>query len=153
LSDYYKILGIQKNSNQIQIRKAFRELALKYHPDKNKNSEESNQKFMEIVQAYEVLSDERARKRYDDNIFTNEKIFQQQQQEQGFHWTPSADFGNFYSYENLKQYDEKNFREGREGGGGMWDISEKANAGLWKATLILLASLGLVSFFIILKIY
>jgi DnaJ-class molecular chaperone len=151
LSDYYKILGIQKNSNQIQIRKAFRELALKYHPDKNKNSKESNQKFMEIVQAYEVLSDERARKRYDDNIFTNEKIFQQQQG-QGFHWTPSADFANFYSYENLKQYDEKNFREGREGG-GMWDISEKANAGLWKVTLILLASLGLVSFFIILKIY
>ena len=150
--DYYKILGIPKDSNQIQIRKAFRELALKYHPDKNKNSEESKQKFMEIVQAYEVLSDEIARKRYDDNIFINEKIFQQQQQRQGFHWTPSADFANFYSYENLKQYDEKNFRGGREGG-GMWDISEKANAGLWKATLILLASLGLVSFFIILKIY
>ena len=68
MSDYYKILGIQKDSNQIQIRKAFRKLALKYHPDKNKNSEESKQKFMEIVQAYEVLSDERARKRYDDNI-------------------------------------------------------------------------------------
>lgn len=151
MSDYYKILGIQKDSNQIQIRKAFRELALKYHPDKNKNSEESKQKFMEIVQAYEVLSDEIARKRYDDNIFINEKIFQQQRQR--FHWTPSADFANFYSYENLKQYDEKNFRGGREGGGGMWDISEKANAGLWKATLILLASLGLVSFFIILKIY
>lgn len=148
--DYYKILGIPKDSNQIQIRKAFRELALKYHPDKNKNSEESNQKFMQIVQAYEVLSDVKARKRYDDNNLANE-IFQQKR-EQGFHWTPSADFANFYSYENLKQYDEKYFRT-RRAGGGMWDISEKTNTGLWKATLILLASLGLVSFFIILKIY
>ena len=148
--DYYKILGIPKDSNQIQIRKAFRELALKYHPDKNKNSEESNLKFMQIVQAYEVLSDVKARKRYDDNNLANE-IFQQKR-EQGFHWTPSADFANFYSYENLKQYDEKYFRARNEGG-GMWDISEKANTGLWKATLILLASLGLVSFFIMLKIY
>lgn len=78
MSDYYKILGITKDSNQIQIRKAFRELALKYHPDKNKNSEESKQKFMEIVQAYEVLSDEKSRKRY-DNKLTNEKSFQRQQ--------------------------------------------------------------------------
>ena len=148
--DYYKILGIPKDSNQIQIRKAFRELALKYHPDKNKNSEESNLKFMQIVQAYEVLSDVKARKRYDDNNLANE-IFQQNRQ-QGFQWSPSADFANFYSYENLKQYDEKNFRA-RSEGGGMWDISEKANTGLWKATLILLASLGLVSFFIMLKIY
>jgi DnaJ-class molecular chaperone len=147
VSDYYKILGIAKDSNQIQIRKAFRELALKYHPDKNKNSEESKQKFMEIVQAYEVLSDEKSRKIY-DNKLTNEKNFQQQQQ--GFHWVPPADFDNFYSYENLKQYDERHFRGGV---GGMWDISEKANTGLWKATFILLASLGLISFFIILKIY
>ena len=94
---------------------------------------------MQIVQAYEVLSDVKARKRYDDNNLASE-IFQQKRQ-QGFQWTPSADFANFYSYENLKQYDEKNFRA-RSEGGGMWDISEKANTGLWKATLILLASLG-----------
>jgi DnaJ-class molecular chaperone len=149
VSDYYKILGVSKDSNQTQIRKAFRELALKHHPDKNKNSEESKQKFMEIVQAYEVLSDDKSRKSY-DNKLTNEQYFQQPSQ--GFNWTPPADFTTFYSYDNLKQYDERHFREGG-GGGGMWDISEKANKGLWKATLILLASLGLVSFFIILKIY
>jgi DnaJ-class molecular chaperone len=148
VSDYYKILGVSKDSNQTQIRKAFRELALKHHPDKNKNSEESKQKFMEIVQAYEVLSDDKSRKSYDNKII-NEQYFQQPSQ--GFNWTPPADFTTFYSYDNLKQYDEMHFREGR--GGGMWDISEKANKGLWKATLILLASLGLVSFFIILKIY
>ena len=141
MSDYYKILGITKDSNQIQIRKAFRKLALQYHPDKNKNSEESKQKFMEIVKAYEILSDEKAKKRYDSNIFNDKNI-------QKFNWTPPADFANFYSYENLKrEYNENQIS------GGMWDISEKANAGLWKATFILLASLGLVSVFILLKIY
>ena len=147
MSDYYKILGITMESNQLQIRKAFRELALKHHPDKNKNSEESKQKFMEIVQAYEILSDETSRKRYDDTLANknNYPSFKQNP----FDWTPPADFTNFYSYENLKQYNKNNFNEK----GGMWDINEKANSGLWKATLILLASLGLVSIFIILKIY
>ncbi len=140
MSDYYKILGITKDSNQIQIRKAFRELALQYHPDKNKNSEESKERFMEIVQAYEVLSDVKARERYDFNT-VNDKKFQK------FNWTPSADLANFYSYENLKrEYNENQIS------GGMWDISEKANTGLWKATFILLGSLGLISVFIILKI-
>jgi DnaJ-class molecular chaperone len=141
VSDYYKILGITKDSNQIQIRKAFRKLALRYHPDKNKNSEESKQKFMEIVKAYEILSDEKAKERYDSNIFNDKNI-------QKFNWTPPADFTNFYSYENLKRESNEN-----QISGGMWDISEKANAGLWKATFILLASLGLVSVFILLKIY
>lgn len=141
MSDYYKILGIAKDSDQIQIRNAFRQLALLHHPDKNKNSEESKVKFMELVQAYEVLSDEKARERYDFNT-VNEKSFQK------FNWTPSADFANFYSYENLKrEYNENKVS------GGMWEISEKANAGLWKATFILLGSLGLISVFIILKIY
>jgi DnaJ-class molecular chaperone len=141
VSDYYKILGVTKDSNQIQIRKAFRKLALQYHPDKNKNSEESKQKFMEIVKAYEILSDEKSRERYDSNTVNNKNI-------QKFNWTPPADFANFYSYENLKrEYNENQIT------GGMWEISEKANAGLWKATFILLASLGLVSVFILLKIY
>lgn len=141
MSDYYKILGVTKESNQTQIRKAFRKLALQYHPDKNKNSEESKQKFMEIVKAYEILSDEKSRERYDSNTLSDKNI-------QGFNWTPPADFANFYSYENLKREYKQN-----QISGGMWEISEKANAGLWKATFILLASLGLVSVFILLKIY
>ena len=141
MSDYYKILGVTKESNQTQIRKAFRKLALQYHPDKNKNSEESKQKFMEIVKAYETLSDEKSRERYDSNTISDKNI-------QGFNWTPPADFANFYSYENLKREYKQN-----QISGGMWEISEKANAGLWKATFILLASLGLVSVFILLKIY
>jgi DnaJ-class molecular chaperone len=96
---------------------------------------------MEIVKAYEILSDEKAKERYDSNIFNDKNI-------QKFNWTPPADFTNFYSYENLKRESNEN-----QISGGMWDISEKANAGLWKATFILLASLGLVSVFILLKIY
>jgi curved DNA-binding protein CbpA len=63
--DYYKVLEISNAASQDDIRKSFRYLALKYHPDRNKNSEESKQKFMQIVEAYKVLSDEQARKNYD----------------------------------------------------------------------------------------
>jgi DnaJ-class molecular chaperone len=61
----YKILEVSNiAASQAEIKRAFRRLALKYHPDRNKNSEESKQKFIEIVEAYEVLSDNQARKNY-----------------------------------------------------------------------------------------
>jgi DnaJ-class molecular chaperone len=63
--DHYKVLEVSYTASQDDIRKSFRYLALKYHPDKNKNSEESKRKFMQIVEAYKVLSDEQARKNYD----------------------------------------------------------------------------------------
>jgi DnaJ-class molecular chaperone len=63
--NHYKVLKVSNTASQADIRKSFRYLALKYHPDKNKNSEESKQKFMQIVEAYKVLSDEQARKNYD----------------------------------------------------------------------------------------
>jgi curved DNA-binding protein CbpA len=63
--NHYEVLGVSNSASQADIRKSFRYLALKYHPDKNKNSEESKQKFMQIVEAYEILSDEQARRNYD----------------------------------------------------------------------------------------
>jgi curved DNA-binding protein CbpA len=63
--DHYKILEVSNTASQDDIRKSFRYLALKYHPDRNKNSEQSKRKFMQIVEAYKVLSDEQARKDYD----------------------------------------------------------------------------------------
>ena len=63
--DHYKVLEVSYTASQDDIRKSFRYLALKYHPDKNKNTEESKRKFMQIVEAYKVLSDEQARKNYD----------------------------------------------------------------------------------------
>lgn len=63
--DYYKILGIDKGSSQEEIKKAYRKLARKYHPDLNPNDKEAEKKFKEINEANEVLSDSENRKKYD----------------------------------------------------------------------------------------
>lgn len=63
--DYYKILQIEKNASQEEIKKAYRRLAVKYHPDKNPGNKEAEEKFKQIAEAYEVLSDENKRRNYD----------------------------------------------------------------------------------------
>lgn len=63
--DYYDILGVPKNASQDEIKSAYRKLALKYHPDRNPNNKEAEEKFKEAAQAYEVLSNEQKRKQYD----------------------------------------------------------------------------------------
>ncbi|WP_088845123.1 DnaJ C-terminal domain-containing protein [Hymenobacter gelipurpurascens] len=63
--DYYKILELDKNATKEQIRKQYRKLARKYHPDVNPNDAESERKFKEVNEANEVLSDEEKRKKYD----------------------------------------------------------------------------------------
>lgn len=62
--DYYKILGLARGVNEDDIKKAYRKMALKYHPDKNK-APGAEEKFKEIAEAYEVLSDKRKREIYD----------------------------------------------------------------------------------------
>jgi len=62
--DYYKSLGVEKGASSKQIKKAFRNLALKYHPDKNPDKD-TTKKFQEVAEAYEVLSDPEKRKQYD----------------------------------------------------------------------------------------
>ncbi len=63
--DYYKILGVDKNATDAEIKKEYRKLAKKYHPDVNQNDEVASNKFKEINEAYEVLSDKEKRKQYD----------------------------------------------------------------------------------------
>ena len=64
--DYYKILGVYKNASQDDVKKAFRKLARKYHPDLNPNDPSAKDKFQEINEANEVLSDPEKRKKYDE---------------------------------------------------------------------------------------
>lgn len=64
--DYYKVLGVDKNASQDELKKAYRKLAQKYHPDMNQNNKESEEKFKEISEAYEVLKDKDRRLKYDN---------------------------------------------------------------------------------------
>jgi curved DNA-binding protein len=80
--DYYSILGVNKNASQEEIKRAYRKLAMKYHPDKNPNKKEAEERFKEINEAYAVLSDKEKRKQYDTfgaegfrQRFTQEDIF------------------------------------------------------------------------------
>jgi len=64
MKDYYKILGVERNASEDDIKKAYRNLAKKYHPDVNKSAD-AEAKFKEIQEAYEVLSDPNKRRQYD----------------------------------------------------------------------------------------
>lgn len=63
--DYYEVLGVNKNADEAEIKKAYRQMAIKYHPDKNHGNKEAEEKFKEAAEAYEVLSDSAKRQRYD----------------------------------------------------------------------------------------
>ncbi|MDR0731941.1 MAG: molecular chaperone DnaJ [Treponema sp.] len=63
--DYYEVLGIQKNASKDDVKKAYRKLAIQYHPDKNPGNKEAEEKFKEATEAYEVLSDDQKKSAYD----------------------------------------------------------------------------------------
>ena len=98
--DYYKILGVEKSASQDEIKKAYRKLAMKYHPDRNQDNKKAEEKFKQITEANEVLSDPEKRKKY-DTLGSNWK--QHQSQGQGF--------DDFYS------------NYGRGGGGAQYSYS------------------------------
>lgn len=102
--DYYQVLGVSKRASQDDIKKAYRKLAVKYHPDKNPDNQEAENKFKEIAEAYEVLKDPEKRKRYDE-LGANWKNYQQQEANQGNHdW--SQQFGGFGNGSNRRtQYE------------------------------------------------
>ena len=136
--DYYELLGVSRTAAVKDIRAAYRKLARKYHPDLNPGDKSAEEKFKQIQEAYEVLSDEIARRDYDIN--TNHGMHDHVSARP---WTPSGDFERIYSYSQIK-------RRSRDGtiGGGMWDISETASTGLWKATIVLFGGLGAMAILI-----
>jgi len=95
--DYYSILGLSKSASTDDIKKAYRKLARKYHPDVNPDNEEAKRKFQQVNEANEVLSDPEKRKKYDEygenwkHAEEYEKARQQQAQNGGF----AGDFGGF----------------------------------------------------------
>lgn len=81
--DYYKILGISKTATADDVKKAYRKLAIKYHPDKNKDDKASEERFKEVNEANEILKDEKKRKEY-DNLANDYRNYQQAGGKQGF---------------------------------------------------------------------
>lgn len=83
--DYYKLLGVERNATEADIKSAFRKLALQYHPDRNPNNKQAEEKFKEINEAYEVLSDPQKRSRY-DQLGESYSSWQQGGQPGNFNW-------------------------------------------------------------------
>src|SRR5215471_11786953 len=98
--DYYNVLGLDKDASQDDIRKAYRKLARKHHPDLNPNDKEANKKFQQINEANEVLSDPEKRKKYDQygkdwqHAEAFEKARQQAGQQSGRGGSPFGGGGN-----------------------------------------------------------
>jgi curved DNA-binding protein len=112
--DYYKALGIEKGATADEIKKAFRKLAVKYHPDRNPDNKAAEDKFKEINEAYAVLSDAEKKQQYD--TFGSSGFHKQYSQEDIFR---GFDFGNAY----------KDMGGASAGGGGTEDIFSRLFGG------------------------
>ena len=73
--DYYEVLGVAKTATADEIKKAYRKLAIQYHPDKNPGNKEAEEKFKEATEAYEVLIDDKKRSVYDQYGFDGVKKY------------------------------------------------------------------------------
>ncbi|MGQ9610324.1 MAG: molecular chaperone DnaJ [bacterium] len=105
--DYYKILGVNKNSSLEEIKKAYRKLVKKYHPDKNPNNRSAEEKFKEVQEAYDILSDSQKREEYDNMREATERGF-------GF-----DNLSNFFSGDS---FDSRRSRSIFEDFGGLGDL-------------------------------
>lgn len=127
--DYYSVLGVKKTASPDEIKKAFKKLARKYHPDLNPNDSSAKQKFQEINEANEVLSDPEKRKKYDaygenwkhaDEFEAQKRRYQQQNREHasgmggGYSYWSSADGGFHGGEREFSDFFESLFGSGRE---------------------------------------
>lgn len=125
--DYYKILGVSKTATTDEIKKAYRKLAVKYHPDKNSGNKQMEEKFKEINEANDVLSDRDKRKKYD---------------ELGENWRSYERSGanpNDFDWAKYAQQQQRGRRQKQEsepdfGGGGFSDFFEQIFGGFSSST-------------------
>ena len=109
MSNYYDILGVSKNATADEIKKAYRTLAFKYHPDRNQGNAEAEEKFKQISAAYDVLGDEAKRRQYDMGSYSQSAYSSagaQQQYQRQYQYTYSNPFGdeNFWEWFNGAQF-------------------------------------------------
>jgi curved DNA-binding protein len=120
--DYYEVLGIQKTATAEDIKKAYRKLARKFHPDLNPNDKEANKKFQQINEANEVLSDPDKRKKYDQygKDWQHAEAFEKARHQQGARqtFTGSQGFGDHFDDEGFSDFFESMFGRSSGRGGG-----------------------------------
>ena len=123
--DYYKVLGVDRSAKQDEIKKAYRKLAVKYHPDKNPGDKAAEEKFKEISEAYQVLGNEESRKKYDElganwkqyeNMNYGGQGFQGFEGFQGFGGSGFSDFFDAFFGGNGGGFDFENISFGGSGG-------------------------------------
>ena len=118
--DYYGILGVSKSATAAEIKKAYRKLARKYHPDLNPNDKTAEQKFKEINEANEVLSDVKNRAKYDKygKDWKHADQFDQARQNQGQSSTRGQGTGSAKGHSSFNESEYSDFFESMFGGGG-----------------------------------
>lgn len=100
--DYYKILGVERKASQEDIRKAYRKLAMQYHPDRNPNDKQAEDRFKEINEAYQVLSDSKKRAHY-DRLGSDYSTWQRRGAPGDFDW---SQYGGFPRGTRVEDMDE-----------------------------------------------
>jgi molecular chaperone DnaJ len=134
MSNYYEILGVPKNATADEIKKAYRTLAFKYHPDRNQGNAAAEEKFKQISAAYDVLGDEAKRRQYDmgysTDSYSSAGSQSQQQYQRQYQYTYQNPFGdeNFWEWFNGAQFRSRNQQaQNRQNYYNQYDYSNHTN--------------------------
>ena len=114
--DYYKILGVERNASEEDIRKAYRKMAMQYHPDRNPDDKQAEERFKEINEAYQVLNDQKKRAHY-DRLGSDYSSWQRRGGQGDFNWD---EYGGFPGGVRVEYGDLDDLFGG--GGGGFSDF-------------------------------